>query len=376
MIDNLPKNCCGCAACEASCPYHAIQIVTDSLGFFLPTVNLLSCRDCGICEKVCPFLRIESCNHLEFPISYAARHKNIKEIETSRSGAVFIALSSRIIEDGGIVYGAAFSNNCTVKHQKAQSKIELIKFKGSKYTQSDMRGIIKDIRKELSASHPVLFSGTPCQTAAVRNSINISLRNKLYLIDIICHGTASPKFWSDYINDLEAREHKKIIKADFRDKNLYGWDGLHRESFIFENNKKYTYPITFYQPFLIREACSKCPYASIKRYSDLTLGDFWNWESICPEMNNDKKGISLVLINSVKGLNLFNQTKNSLDFKEIQIEQCLQLNLQQATPRDIRADEFAKDYVAKGYLFVKNKYYSIPLIEKIKYRVKRALETD
>lgn len=374
MIKNLPNDCCGCTACESVCGHMAIQMVPDTLGFMLPKVDEKVCIDCGLCEAVCPFISFEhiDCSQ-HYPTAYAARHKEIQEVETSRSGAVFMALSSYIISEGGIVYGATITDNCNVAHQKTSEYNGLTKFKGSKYIQSDMRGVIKDLRKELQAGKKVLFSGTPCQTAAVRNAISETKRDNLYLVDIVCHGVASPKLWSDYIGYLEKREHCKIVKADFRDKAIYGWDGLHRESFVFDDNSKHTYPITFYQPFLIREACNSCPYSNLSRPSDLTLGDLWGWENVCPNMNEDNKGISLLLVNTSKGKSLLDNVEDVLYIVEVDLEKCLQSNLQRPTPRDSRSDTFMKDYAHNGFEYVLAKYYPVTITEKVKYKIKRVL---
>lgn len=373
MINNLPTNCCGCSACEWVCPHKAIRMVSDSLGFSLPSVNTEDCINCGLCESVCPFFSNNNKHNNDgFPITYAARNKEIHEIETSRSGGVFTALSTYIIDIGGVVYGAAFSNKSVVTHQKAENYIELSKFKGSKYTQSDIKGIISDLQNELSSGRPVLFSGTPCQTSAIRNLMSRKYTN-LYLVDVICHGVVSPKVWSDYIQYIEKKERKKVVKADFRDKSIFGWDGLHRESFIFDNNIKHTYPVTFYQSFLIRESCSSCPYSSIKRATDLTLGDLWGWEKICSDLNKDKKGISLVLVNSQKGAKLLDNIAKDLHLKEISLDKCMQPNLINPTPRDKFAEEFKDDYVSKGFDYVLKKYYTVTLTEKVRYKIKRIL---
>lgn len=373
MIADKPKNCCGCTACEWVCPQRAIRMVTDPLGFLLPEVDKSLCIGCGLCEKLCPFITNTQKEDAALPLAYAARHKNTGEIDTSRSGAVFTAVSSFVISRGGVVYGAAFADDCSVEHQKASDYIEMFKFKGSKYTQSDMRGIIRDLYAELQRDRMVLFSGTPCQISAIRNLVPHKYKENLYLVDVVCHGAAAPRVWADYIRYLEKRERRKIVKADFRDKSIYGWDGLHRESFLFDNNKKHTYPITFYQPFLIREACSVCPYATTQRVSDLTLGDLWEWESVCPTMNEDKKGISLVLVNTDKGQELLDSVAGDLDVRKIPLDDCLQLNLQNPTPRDPRADAFAKDYRSHGWEYTLAKYYPVSWTDKIKYGVKRVL---
>ncbi len=48
------EECCGCAACFAICPKHAIRMAEDEEGFAYPTIDAASCVGCEACVKVCP----------------------------------------------------------------------------------------------------------------------------------------------------------------------------------------------------------------------------------------------------------------------------------------------------------------------------------
>ena len=140
MVDERNKSdCSGCTACAAICPCSAITMVPDVLGFLYPNVNHEKCIQCGLCDKVCAFNdEYDKSFNYNAPIAYAVRHKNMKEVETSQSGAAFIALSDWILEQGGYVYGACYGNHFKVIHRRANSKLERNNFKGSKYVQSDL----------------------------------------------------------------------------------------------------------------------------------------------------------------------------------------------------------------------------------------------
>lgn len=200
-------DCSGCTACESICPQGAINMKADALGFLYPEVNVDKCIDCDLCIKVCAFNDgYETPDNFEKPIAVGARHKNPDEVATSRSGAAFIALSDYILEHGGVVYGAGYTDHFRVVHKRARTKEERDEFKGSKYVQSDLTGIFRQVRKDLTDGLTVLFSGTPCQTAGLNSFIGKRLRDKLILVDIVCHGVPSPNLWRDYLAYLRRKQ--------------------------------------------------------------------------------------------------------------------------------------------------------------------------
>lgn len=372
MID--ANSCCGCSACEHICSHHAIKMDEDVLGFLYPTVDEGRCLNCGLCDKVCPFGNVYVQSEFkEKPKAFAVRHKDLREVETSRSGALFCALADRILEEGGIVYGAAFDKSFRVVHKCAKTKLECNEFKGSKYVQSDLRTIYVDCKNTLKEGKTVLFSGTPCQVAALQNYIPTRLKNKLLTVDVICHGVASPKFWHDYLEYLERKERKSLVKVNFRDKSIFGWSGLHRESFTFANGRTHIYPITFYQPFLIRKSCHNCPYASIPRPADITIGDFWGWERVDKTINTDDKGVSLAMLNTPNGQKLFSEVLPRLNVIPVALKDCMQPNLLQPTEESPLRRAFEEDYAKLGFEYALHEYYKIDILEYMKWFVKRIL---
>lgn len=185
MIQLSKDKCCGCKACEKVCSHRAIQMEVDKLGFAYPKIDLDKCVDCGLCNKVCPFENVDLKQN-EAQKAYAVRHKDLSEIAKSRSGAAFIALSNRILEQEGVVYGAGFSGHFKVTHKRAENKIQRDEFRGSKYAQSDLNDVFPQIKNDLKDSKTVLFSGTPCQVAALQHFIPEKLKPNLFCIDIVC----------------------------------------------------------------------------------------------------------------------------------------------------------------------------------------------
>lgn len=229
-IDN-PADCCGCTACAAICPHDAITMQPDALGFLYPKVDVSKCIDCGLCERVCAFNEnYDKSLNLSTPDAYAVRHKEVDEIMKSRSGAAFAAISDVILENGGVVYGVGYADHFRAVHKRAETKEARDEFRGSKYVQSDLNGIFKQVKKDLLDGRMVLFSGTPCQTSGLNSFIGKKLRANLVLVDIVCHGVPGPFLWRDYISYLEKKHKDEICWVNFRDKETFGWTA-HHETF-------------------------------------------------------------------------------------------------------------------------------------------------
>ncbi len=374
------ENCCGCTACASICPHGAITMKEDNFGFIYPHVNTELCTNCGLCEKVCAFhADYDKSMNLSEPLIYAARHKSMQEIETSRSGGAFIAISDYILDMGGIVYGAGYSDHFRVVHKRAVTKEERNEFKGSKYVQSDLRNIFPLIKKDLKDGYWVLFSGTPCQTAGLASYIGKRLSEKLVLVDIVCHGVPAPFVWRDYINYIEKKYKQQIIQVNFRDKSKIGWSG-HVESFTLHNNKKKTrttFTNIFYNNIILRPSCKQCFYTNFCRPSDFTIADYWGWEQISSTFNNDNKGCSLLFINTSKGGLIFDHIKQYLNLIKSSKDKCIQPNLISPTIFSQECEVFRKQYQEKGFKYIAKKYgrptYKEQL-QNVKGKIKRLIK--
>lgn len=372
MINIINKaDCCGCTACASVCTHKAITMKPDSLGFLYPEVDINKCTNCGLCEKVCAFNdNYDKSLNFDKPDAYGARHKDIHEVETSRSGAAFIAISDWILEQGGVVYGVGYEKHFRVVHKRATTKEQRNEFKGSKYVQSDLGDTFLQIKNDLKDGKIVLFSGTPCQTAGLNSFIGKKLRENLFLIDIVCHGVPSPYIWRDYITYYEKKYNKKIISFDFRNKKDYGWSN-HKETFILDDGTKvspkcHPYSTLFCKTIMYRTSCGSCHFCNTIRPSDITIADFWGWEKINPEFNKDDKGVSLLLINTEKGKELFKAINKRLYIFQAKLEDCLQPNLKQASVLNPKSQEFERFYNKYGFKYVLKKYTNFKLNEKMR----------
>lgn len=374
------SSCCGCGACAAVCGCKAIDMKPDGLGFAYPTVDMDRCVECGLCQMVCAFHEHYD-RSLNFPNPdiYAVRNKNIAELETSRSGAMFTVVSDWILDAGGVVYGAGYTEHFRVVHKRAVTKAERNEFKGSKYVQSDMDTIFKQVLWDLKNGLYVLFTGTPCQTSALRSYLTLHQikMNQLYVCDLVCHGVPSPYYWRDYLAYIEKECHKSIVEVNFRDKSIDGWNG-HKESFRFDDGSKrgYShYSYVFSKKINYRYSCGVCYFTNFIRPSDITLADFWGWEKVMPDLNRDDKGVSLVLINTCKGRWLFDMIKNGLDFVKTDSKHAMQPNLQYPTQLSPKRKHFEADYMKYGFIYVGKKYGDLGYAFKLRRLAQKVKKT-
>lgn len=350
-------DCCGCSACFNACPKKAISMEKDEEGFLYPSINKDLCINCGLCQKVCAFK--ERDNKSTFIEGYAAKHNDNKVYDNSRSGGAFIALASMILEKNGYVFGVALDEHFVAKHICVSSKEDLVKLQGSKYVQSDKGETFKEIESLLMTNNYVLFSGVACEVAGLLSYLKIKNVNtdKLITVDIVCHGVPSPRVWKDNIEN-QIRKHGKLLKADFRDKR-FGWKP-HIESYTHQKKTYYdnVYTSIFYDSVALRRSCHICHFANKNRPGDITLADFWGSADfgVTPE----PKGLSLVLINTKKGQDYFDLSKDKLKLEKIDHTKDIpQPNLHRPTPVNPKRDEFWKDYEKKGYRKTFKRYYGI-----------------
>lgn len=328
MKEIIEKNkCCGCHACFNICPKDAISMQEDEKGFLYPVINEEKCINCNMCRKVCPVLnkKEEMKNKIK---AYACYNRNLTERLKSSSGGIFCLIAKEIINRNGVVFGAAFDENFEVKHTYVENEKELKQFMGSKYTQSKIGNTYKDVKDFLDNGKYVLFTGTPCQIEGLKSYLRKDYE-KLYTQDIICHGVPSPKVWKKYLEYQKNRNKEEIKDISFRNKD-HGWIS-YRMKILF-NTKTYSkdlgqdpYMQAFLKNICLRESCYNCSFKKKNRVSDITLADYWGIDKVHPKMN-DNKGISLVLVNSNKGIELFNNIKEKISYKETDLDQAIKYN--------------------------------------------------
>ncbi len=312
------SECCGCGVCHNVCPFNAIAMKEDEEGFLYPVVEESKCKHCGRCVTYCAFATRERQN-FNHECAYLATHNDINVRMHSRSGGVFVACSDVIMSLDGVIYGSVMTDDNTVHHIRVSRHSEISKLCKSKYVQSDTSDIWLSIADDLKKGLTVLFSGTPCQVDALYSFCKSTKTplERLYTMDLICHGVPSPMLFREYVAYLEKKFHGKLSCFDFRDKTVHGWDD-HYETFVI-NRKKYVseeWREVFYTNCCLRPSCYKCKYSTTKRYGDLTFGDAWGVRTCRPDLY-DNKGISVLLINSEKGQSLLERIQDICHITEV-----------------------------------------------------------
>ena len=321
--------CTGCGACAAVCPKGCIRMETDGEGFLHPQIDETNCINCGKCAKACPVLSFHAPVADGFPVAYAAFHQEKEILHRSSSGGVFTALTEQVIKAGGTVYGAAFRTDFSVAHTRAATMEEIGMFRGSKYVQSDCGTVFPCVKQDLEAGKHVLFSGTPCQVAGLRQYLGKDYEN-LLLVDTTCHSVPSPKAWMRYLAELESNLGSKICGVNFRDKRT-GWE-KYQMCIQLDDGRELLYPRSqnpymeaFLRGLISRRSCAHCPFKDQNRASDITLSDFWGVQTAFPEAYQ-KEGTSLVLVQTEKGQAAFSAVCDQLNTKLTDATAALQGN--------------------------------------------------
>ena len=353
----LTKNCTGCMACYNKCSNNAISIVYNEAGFYTPQIDETKCTNCELCAAVCPQIK-EPLPKEEPKVCYAVMTGD--EIrKNSASGGVFALIAQQYLKKGGYVCGAAFSEDFRkVNHIIINDEKDLIRLQNSKYVQSNIGNVFSEIRILLENGKEVLFSGTPCQVAGL-NSYLGKYYNNLLTIDLVCNNIPSPLVWEKYINEIA--QGKKIIKASFRNKK-YTWHASQileftiKKGLFSETVRDDLYYRGFLEHLIINKACSTCKYTNLQRPSDLTIGDFWGIEKFETSMD-DKKGTSLLIINTPKGQNTFDSfLKNFGKYKEFNIQAAVIGNPNLKSPSELHINQEN---------FIKN-LHKLPVIKNMK----------
>lgn len=379
--EGLNKLCCGCSCCEDVCPKYAISMKMNENGFYYPVIDESKCVGCGLCIKKCQCISNEkadikhkaSISHIietkEVPKVYAVVSQNKKALLESSSGGISYELGACILSQGGVVFGAVYNDNMEIIHQKIDSLKELSKIQGSKYAQSRIRDIYKQVEECLKKGKKVLFTGTPCQIGGLYQFLGKDYRY-LYTMDIICYGVASTGIFLDYVRWKEEKAKGKIKNINFRSK-VDRWGISITEVDYMDKKKQFRYSDDdeWYQTFLshmaTRESCHFCMYTNVQRKADITAGDYWGIEKYKPDLNC-RTGLSKVLLNTEKGERLFKEIQENVWTEQMEIESAIRPNLQKPPKRSEKREAFLTEYKKVGFYEAYRKY----VVKKVPFKVK------
>lgn len=308
-------------------------------------------------------------------IVYAGRLKDKSALMSSSSGGAFTALSDAFLKSGDAVVAAVYNyENHTVEFQMILDEKQRERAKGSKYMQSKPGDIYQKAYRWLmdNPKKELLFVGMGCQSDGFRKFSEIKgIRDRVYIVDIICHGSPSPKLWREYAESIQKKDGR-ITYLTFKDKRN-GWKSP--TAYVKVNGSERPlkdYVKVFYNRCALRPSCYECPYATTERKTDMTIGDFWHIEETIPDFY-DPNGNSLFLIHTGRGEELFEKIRDNMDYRLSNTAQCWQANLEAPTQKSEQRDVFWNDYQKKGIDFVIKKYGTVPMKTKVKNKLFKIL---
>ena len=321
------NSCTGCMACVGKCKKRAISI-QDSFSAYNAVIDQEKCVSCGACERVCPN------NHkvnLNEPIYWKEGWASDDVRMKASSGGAASAMMECFVDDGGYVAACLFRNGEFI-FDITNKKDELIHFAGSKYVKSNPVGVYDKVVGKLKDGNKVLFIGLPCQVAAIKNYTMLMPENisgNLYTVDLICHGTPSPKILKLALME-KGIDIQQLKEIQFRNKTNFGLsssnvDGEFRMITPAGVQDMYTY--AFLTSLDYTENCYSCQYATLGRVADVTIGDSWGSAQTDSEKG---KGVSLVLCQTNKGITLIQNSK--LRLEKVDFEKALEANQQLRHP--------------------------------------------
>lgn len=363
-LANLNRTeCVGCGLCVSVCKRGAISLCEEDDGFAYPRIDTNLCVSCHSCEKNCIVQGKREHHQLTCKAMYAARARSMEVRRRSSSGGVFYSLAQKVLENGGVVYGARIDEFGEVRHVSVETLEKLNAVLGSKYVQSTFQVVFDQLAELLRANRQVLICGTPCQIAAVRQKFG--RHPNLILVDFLCHGVGSPKVFQAHLKEILGDQPAHEIS--FRSKAIswksYGVKLTSEKTQYFRFHRRDRYMSLYLQNLVLRRSCYDCRFLDSE--ADIRLGDFWETEYI-PQLQNTSDGVSKVLVYTKQGSMLLQSVEQDLetipaDIPDMPSERHIQVDLD-------RRKALFEDLKHTPFRFVAKKYTIQPSIKVRVYR--------
>ncbi len=330
MLKVNSMKCTGCGACAQKCPKNCIKMQPDEYGFLYPVINSEECCECSLCQNVCIVDSIIHTN--ERGSAYAAKAIKKEDCLNATSGGFFGSIAEFVLNRDGIVYGCVMDESHVVQHIGIEKISRLNDLKGSKYVQSNTLNTYKECEHELKKNRLVLYSGTPCQIAGLKQFLGKDYYN-LITVDLICHGVPSQAYFDKYLMWLENKNNAPIKNIDFRSKETDGWS-LAGSYYVEKGELIVKKPLYYFEHYyyfyflegsIYRESCYNCKFANMNRPGDFTLGDLWGAEGLNLKLN-PRYGCSLVIANNDRAEELLSQL--DIECEKIRLEDAIKHNEQ------------------------------------------------
>ena len=376
MMELQPKEkCFGCGACGAICPREAISFSPDKEGFLYPSIDAQKCVSCGLCQKVCPVGK-EMPLAEGYPKAYAAKHKSGEVLYRSSSGGMFTALSDLwALHQGGTVYGAAFDRDFQVHHLRAQDAAGRAKMRGSKYPQSRLAPeVYHALEQDLRSQKDVVFSATPCQIAGVRSYLackKVPLEQILF-VDLVCHGAASPAVWRSMLQAV-SEKYGALKEVSFRAKDegvsVHLLKLVTASGDITQKAKKESAFYNVYSSLcMMRPSCYSCPYSSLKRQGDFTIGDYADLKRQHPDFFCEE-GVSSLLVNTEKAEKQVVKLRQEAELLSVPLAEVMQQNLEMPTKCPAQREKFWSCFAREGWDGLQRHYGRLSFTRRVIFHV-------
>lgn len=333
-LDNNNKTqCLGCEACIQICNKNAITMVEDQDGFRYPLIDVEKCVGCDLCRRTCPYENMPArYGDDKYVFGGYSLDKDIRFESTS--GGAFSEIVNAFCDDNYVIFGAE-TDGLDVFHNFITNKSELSKFRKSKYYQSRIGDVYKNVKYFLSENKKVIFSGTPCQIAGLNSFLGNTNKDNLLTVEVICEGVPSPLYVRKLDHYFENKYGTKITNIDYRytGKSIFNngkWD-FEQMMVKISDQKSIYIKDRWFNPFwsiwlkhlMSRPSCYECPFTNCNRVSDVTLGDLWGVHIYCPELYGDNGGASLVIGNTEKGKTIIKMAEKNMYGHELSFEDAL-----------------------------------------------------
>ena len=373
-VQRVEKECTGCLACVAVCPNSAITQGSNDEEFYRPELDASRCTGCGACAGACHLM--QTCERSALESAFAAQSVDVGELLESTSGGAFRALASSVVRHGGLVCGVVWDEEMRAVHSLTDSMETIRRMSGSKYVQSLIEeSVYAGIGSALASGRRVLFSGLPCQVAAVKSYLAGSPEN-LLTVDFPCYGVPSPGFFAEQISDLKRKLKGRIVDFRFRDKRKNGFSHTTVVEFERPSGEVSSVTIDDYREIPYHHAfgkcdcfdmpCYDCRYASAERVSDITLDSFWGIEDVDPSFDA-KTGVSMVLTNTRAGNRLWDSVMENFKFSQQDVQTVIEHNAGLVQGKELppaRKEVYAA-LRSRGFSYVARKFYRLSIPRRI-----------
>lgn len=373
-------SCCGCGICSGICPVTALSMNISADGFYRPIVDDKTCVNCGLCYKCCPMtnenINKNRSNEVFGSVinTYSgwAKDKNVRY--QGASGGIATALSLEYLGKEHVIGATKYdeTNPLRTKSVICSDEEGLLSFKSSKYMPSEYSNIVRFVIG--NKNKKIVIVGLPCQVAGIRNVINQGkIKNRIILIDILCGKVVSYHLIEKYVNEkfnsnLKGIEFRDKISSWYNFSLTLNFDGIKRS----EDFRSSQFGQFWIDNRLSQKACYECAYRSAGS-SDLTLGDFWDWD----KFGNEIEGVSLIVTRTELGEKIIRESNSIL--VQNQPRDCLPKTQPHFTVRNSpekvnellkRNKQLYKDLHRFTLLELDKKYNKKPFVTRLKQRLK------